>query len=141
MNEYLYIVFLWLCVNRLSLNISKTVFIAFGVYSNSRPENISIQINNQDIRRVESTKYLGIYIDQAMKWETHVNYITKKTRYLLFVFAKLNKLLSQESMLIIYHALFNSIVSYGILAWGGAYNGVMSKLISLQKRIIKIVMK
>lgn len=32
MNEYLNVVFQWLSVNQLSLNISKTVYITFGIY-------------------------------------------------------------------------------------------------------------
>lgn len=48
------------------------MFINFGINSKNRSENTSVQINNQDIKSVISTKYHGIIVDQ-MKWELHAN--------------------------------------------------------------------
>lgn len=37
--------------------------------------NMKIAIKNENIERVPSTKLLGTYIDQHMKWEDNVKYI------------------------------------------------------------------
>ena len=44
-----------------------------------------------------------------------------------------------KTLIMIYYALFNSIISYGIIAWGGAYDNVMNSLQSIQNRILKII--
>ena len=47
--------------------------------------------------------------------------------------------MSVKSLIMIYYALFNSIISYGIIAWGGAYGNVIDSLQAVQNRIIKII--
>ena len=52
----------WLALNKLSLNIQKTMYITFGNYSKSVPQTLNIEIQNQKIRRVKVCKYLGIHL-------------------------------------------------------------------------------
>lgn len=141
MNEDLECISSWLALNRLSLNISKTVFITFGNYNNSIPNNLDIRINQEKINRVSNCKYLGLIFDCNMKWEEHIKYIVSKTKYLTFVFYKLSKLMNLATLRLIYYALFNSVISYGILAWGGAYSNALQLLKNLQKKLLKIINK
>ena len=46
-----------------------------------------------------------------------------------------------KDLMSIYYALFNSIVSYGILAWGGSYKNSIRQLVNLQSRILRIIHK
>ena len=123
----------------LSLNISKTVFINFTNKINEQPNNYEIYINNIKLKQVNFTKYLGVTVDQHMRWELHITKITKKLRYLLIVFHKLKNLLRRSSLLTIYYGLFHSRATYGIIAWGGAYESVIENLSNLQSRVLKIV--
>lgn len=52
MNMYLDKIEIWLALNKLLLNMDKTIFIAFGNYCDSIPRNIDIQINGKSIKRV-----------------------------------------------------------------------------------------
>ena len=63
MNRYLKIVAEWLTLNKLCLNVDKTVFITFGNYGNSVSKDVNTVINNNNIKRVETCKYLGITFD------------------------------------------------------------------------------
>ena len=69
MNQYLEEVSIWLTLNKLTLNISKTVYITFGNYCDSVPINLEIMINNNKLQRVENCKYLGVVIDINLRWE------------------------------------------------------------------------
>ena len=42
-------------------------------------------------------------------------------------------------LLKIYYALFNSVATYGIIAWGGAYPNVINPLNKVQKKLIKLL--
>ena len=105
--------------------------------------HLKIQTNIQGtkIKRVENTKYLGIIFDSYMRWNEHCEYIYNKTKYLIFVFYKLSKPMTTNTLRMIYYALFHSIISYEIIAWGGAYSNSKNLLIKLQIRLIKIINK
>ena len=49
--------------------------------------------------------------------------------------------MTTENLRMIYYALFHSISSYGIIAWGSAYEGRTKSLQSLQNRLLKLVNK
>ena len=116
MNKLLNEVSTWIALNELSLNVKKTVFMALRIYSNSVPNNLKIFIGNKVIERVYHTKYLGIIIDSNMKWDKHIEYIAKRTRYLLFVFNKLRPILETKHLITLHYAFFNSLANYGIIA-------------------------
>ena len=118
MNYYLNDVNVWMASNELSLNLKKTVYIAFGIYCDSVPCSLNIYIDNNEVKRVYETKYLGIIIDSCLKWDKHVSHIISKTRYLIFVFYKLRLIFELKHLLTIYYAFFNSLANYGIIPWG-----------------------
>ena len=94
-----------------------------------------------NLKRVEECKYLGLIYDYNLKWDGYIEYIINKTKYLIFIFYKLAKLMQTETMRMIYYALFYSIINYGIIAWGGAYNHNINLLQKVQRRLIKIINK
>ena len=60
-NKELQKLYLWLNVNRLSLNIDKTNYIIFHPYNKPMKEHITIKINKKAIKEKEFIKYLGIF--------------------------------------------------------------------------------
>ena len=132
-------IYSWMYSNKLALNILKTKYIAFANKSMLIPNNLQININSLTLERTFSIKYLGIIIDENLNWKIHINSTVKKLKYLLFVFARLRYILHKTQLISIYHALFHSIATYGIIAWGAACETHVDKLIKLQNRILKII--
>ena len=65
MNKELLKVHDWLCINRLSLNITKTNFVIF--HSINKPKgHVTVLINKEAIDEVKYVKYLGILIDSPI---------------------------------------------------------------------------
>lgn len=146
MNQLLQIIAIWLALSKLSLSTDKTVYMEFGNTCNSTPENLNISIQGKQIQRVDSTKYLGVILDSNLKWEIQITYtnidnIYNKKKYLIFIFYKLSKIMPTQTLLMLYHAFFHSVISCGLIAWGGAYKGRIRRLQELQTRIIKIISK
>ncbi len=70
MNTELIKVSLWLQMNRLSLNVEKTL-----LYSQVNEEN-------KLLKEVQSTKFLGVQIDQHLTWTEHLSIIsTEMAKY------------------------------------------------------------
>ena len=66
----------WFLANKLSLHIDETCYSLFAnrYYS----PDIVLRINNIEIKRVKSCKYLGVYIDDRLTWNEHILYVREK---------------------------------------------------------------
>ena len=65
----------WLTSNKLTLNTAKTEFMLTGSKQklstlSSQPE---LSIDNVPIEKVTSVKSLGIFIDENLRWQTHMD--------------------------------------------------------------------
>ena len=117
MNDLLRKISKWLALNKLLLNTVKTVYMEFGNQCDSTPKNLNINTNGIKIKRVDSTKYLGLVFDSDMRWNEHIVYVYNKTKYLIFIFYKLMKIMSTDCLPMVFYAYFLSIISYGMIAW------------------------
>ena len=75
----------WLKANKLSLNAIKTEFMSMGsVYNNRKFDNLfAIRVDNKLIKRTRFTKYLGLIVNDTLKWDLHIDYISKKVTKIL----------------------------------------------------------
>ena len=69
---------LWLNVNRLALNISKTNFVIFHTYNKPLQHNVTLKINKKAIMQKDHIKYLGVIIDSHLNWKHHILNVSKK---------------------------------------------------------------
>ena len=65
----------WFISNKLSLNVSKTMYSFF--YKLSKRDNIplllpKLNINNSEIERPECLKFLGVLLDENLCWKEHI---------------------------------------------------------------------
>jgi len=70
----------WFKANRLSLNIDKTSYILFCAgNARSIPQHpFELFIESFKVKRIESCKFLGVYLDDKMTWKTYIQQITSK---------------------------------------------------------------
>ena len=80
LNEELQKITTWFHTNKLSLNIKKSNFIIFLSKGKKKynTDNVKININGNEIKQVNFTKFLGIYIDEHLSWAHHIDYLSKK---------------------------------------------------------------
>ena len=124
----------WLKLNKLSLNINKTKYIIFR--SPQKAVNIPIiKIDNITIESVENFNFLGITFDKYMKWNIHIDNITKKISKAIGILNKLKHTLPGSALKTIYDSLIHSHLCYGILTWG--YN--LTRIKKIQKRAIRLI--
>jgi len=80
---------------------------------------------------------LGIHLDENLKWQNHIFHLTKKLNKALFGISRISKSCNRETALSTYHALFHSIITYGIILWGGTKG--IKKILVLQKKAIRYI--
>ena len=70
----------WLSANKLSLNLVKTEYFFIG--SRHTINNLfhapRVHVGDIPIKRVKETKALGVYIDEFLSWNKHIEVISKK---------------------------------------------------------------
>ena len=103
------VIFLWLNVNRLSLNIDKTNFIIFHPFNKPSKHNVTIKINKKAINEKESVKYLGAIIDSSLSWKHHIINLTKTISRVIGIMYKLRPFLPVNVMKSIYYILVDKI--------------------------------
>lgn len=143
----------WMNLNTLSLNSSKTNYIAFSIRDSSLPDtNLTLSLhycNNPDaklctcpkIEKVDSTKYLGIMIDKNLSWYPQLNLVNNRARKLVWIFKYLRNIADKELIFNIYTSLIQSILLYCISIWGGTYRTKFISIERTQRSILKIILK
>jgi len=69
----------WLTANKLSVNIEKTSYMTFITFPRDKDNETLLCINNQVVDKVTSCRYLGVIIDDELKWIDQINHVYKKT--------------------------------------------------------------
>jgi len=139
MNNELYKIVQWVQANKLSLNISKTNYMVFTTLKEKCFNHLKLYINGFCLSRVNNTKFLGVKIDSKLKWSTHINYIKGKISRAIGIICKARKLLNRETLINLYYAFVYPYLFYCIEVWGNAYQTHLHNLVTLQKRVARII--
>jgi Reverse transcriptase (RNA-dependent DNA polymerase) len=92
------------------------------------------------IQYVPNHVYLGVTIDNNFSWKPHIDVLCRKLRSCAFRMFTLKQILPSSLLRVVYFALVESQIAYGILTWGNASYIHVHHLISLQTKIIKCMM-
>jgi len=93
--------------------------------------------NCHEIERTKNMKDLGIIIDERLKWDDHIKNLSKVAIRVYSILLRIKPMIPQKTIKTLYHSLFSSITSYGILVWGAAYYTKKRLLYKLQDNLMK----
>jgi len=99
---------------------------------------LNLYICGQKIAKVTSCKYLGIYIDNRLKWDIRVDNVYKKLIKFTSIFYKLRGVLKMSCLKKLNFALVHPHILYGIEVYAKAAEYVADKLHKLNKKILRI---
>ena len=123
----------WCCVNKLSINPSKTnIIIIPPKQTNATIPHLHLTSNGSAINIVDSAKYLGVVIDNELIFKQHIKIMEGKVARSVGILSKLKHFFPQNIMLQLYYALVHPFLSYGIIIWGATYPTYIKRLKSLQ---------
>lgn len=97
-----------------------------------------LSINDTILDRVDHTKFLGVYIDEKLKWYKHIMHIKGKIARGVGLMLRMRNVLSQKTLLLLYHALIFPYLTYGNIGWGCASKIYLDPLLLLQKKAVRI---
>ena len=126
----------WLDSHKLSLNIKKSSYIFLSNRVPEAQEPISIG-QNKKLHYSKQIKYLGLWIDETLSWDHHIDYLRNKIRGPIGILRKLNKLIPKRLLRSLFFSLIQSQLQYLTAAWFPTKKKVINPLIILHKRAIK----
>ena len=128
----------WLRTSKLSINVDKTKLIIFRPRKQNLPQISPLIIDNNIIELVETTKYLGVYIDQHLTWKTHMLSVNPNSTGLIY---KTSFYLNHNSLLSLYYVLIFPYLTYCHLIWASAYVTNLQRIYLLLKRTVRLISK
>ena len=93
------------------------------------------------LQQVDYCKYLGVLIDSDLTWQQHVDYIYSKIIKFSGIFYRIRNNLSFETRKMLYYAFIHSHLLYGIEIYANTYHSHLHKLIVLNNKILRILLK
>ena len=143
-------VFKYMIKNQLHINMSKSVHMYFRPSLNfsdrltcarvrEHGSEYVIKIGKEKLKKVDKVKFLGVIIDEDLKWEPHVQHLAQKLKSALVMIKRIIKFIPRSEYMKIYDALFKSHLSYCISSWGGIPAAKLQGLFSIQKRCIRLL--
>jgi hypothetical protein len=115
----------WFRANGFLLNDSKTQNLIFSLRQSCLSEGTGV------------VKFLGVYLDDKLSWEPHINSVTGKLSRVIYLLKNLKCHVSDKYIRSAYFAFFHSLISYGILLWGNSSH--VQNILLLQKKVIRII--
>lgn len=125
----------------MSINVSKTKLIIFKPRQRSLPNISPLTLDSHVVELVESTKFLGVYIDQHFTWQTHINVISKKIAKSIGLIYRASFYLLKNSLLSLYYVLIYPYLTYCNLVWASTCITNLQRVYLLQKRVVRLITK
>ena len=121
----------WLQANKLTVNTKKTHYMIF--------HRANVFIRQDKISLTRSTQFLGIIIDDKLKWTEHIAYVKNKISKSSGILSKARNYIDKKTLKQLYYSFVYPYLIYGIEIWGNASNIHLDPIIKLQKRCVRII--
>ena len=127
----------WLLKNKLSINTSKTTYM---ITTNQKINHcFKIYVQGKELSETKDAKYLGLVIDNKLTWNKHTNNVRNRLASGCWALHKMKRILSQDSLKMVYFGLIYQTLQYCISCWGGAAPCHLKPLDVLNKRAIRTI--
>ncbi len=130
----------WFKANKLTLNLEKTSFVLFQPPGRKLDEDVSLLIDNINITRERTVKFLGLYLDEYLKFDSHVKHICSKLAKNLYMLRSIMHLVPKWALRTLYHSYIHSNFMYGLSIWGPLVAKCnLNRVKTLQKKALRTI--
>ena len=126
----------WWNYNKLSLNPAKSEYLL--ITHREVTADPQLFIGSDAITRKQYVRYLGLYIDQKLKFQHQIDHVKKKLQQFSGISFRIKNYLNLDAAKNLYYGCIYSVIKYCIVAWGGVLHCTQraASLVRLQDKII-----
>ena len=84
----------WFTLSSLVVNVEKMLAMSFHATQNKKPVLPHVIFEGRDIPYNTETKFFGIYINENMKWNNHIKYLSSKLNTSYYMISSLKNVMS-----------------------------------------------
>ena len=101
--------------------------------------NEKFSFGNNVLAEVSDFRYLGIQMDNRLKFECHINNVCGKLAKFNGLLFKGRNYFSKNVLVKFYNCYAKPLISYGLIAFGATSKSLLEKIFVMQKRIFKTI--
>ena len=98
-----------------------------------------LHLGDTSIRRVHSSKSLGVYKDERLSWDAHIEYISKRVSSAIGGLKQMRSLVPFDTALTIYNSLIQPMFDYCDVVWDNLSITATQRLQKLQNRAARVI--
>ena len=107
----------WFYANKLTLNLSKTVYLFFEHKSHMNVD-LDLVLNGVTILGKRHTKFLGVWLDDQLNWKFHSQKLITRLSSRMGLLKRGKNLLSSHAKKVLYFGQVHSLITCGMSIWG-----------------------
>ena len=132
-NNELKKIYEWFNANKLSLNADKRKYSLF--HKPSKTDDLplllpKVLINDKEIERLGSIKFLGVLLDEHLSWKEHIRYTENTIAKNIGLLYTAKPFLGKHSLLALYYSYIHTYLIYANLTWASTNRTNLKKLLS-----------
>ena len=112
------------------------IFLRYWCLSQIYYYYIIIIMQNTSIQCVKSTKFLGVIIDNKLRWNDHITYVKNKISKSLGILYKIRRYLDNTTLTNMYYSFVFPYLIYCVEIWGSSLKSYLDPLVKIQKKCI-----
>ena len=128
----------WFNSNKLVVNPNKSNVILIGPKSKVKDHSVSVTLNGIQIQQSKEITLLGLQIDNNLNFHSHINALAKKLSSKVGLLHRLGTFLPSNQLIMIYSAIIQSLIDYGITLWGSSHKTYLNSIQRMQNRCARI---
>jgi hypothetical protein len=129
----------WYLKNNIMINADKSCAMIVKSKRNFSNPVLDITIDNCQIEQVKTMTYLGMEIDEALSWDSHVTKLCRKLGFKVSKLARLSKSLPKEILIKIYNSMIQPCIDYVLSVWGDTNQYNLDKVQGLQNHAARVI--
>ena len=96
-------------------------------------------LNNIEIKRENSVKFLDVIIDENLTWKNHIEVVENKISKNIGVLYRASHLLDLEDLQKIYFSFIHIYISYANIAWASTFKTKLQGILKKRKHTARII--
>ena len=112
---------------------------SFTLDYSMRRNHLPITIDGHIMETVQETKFLGVIIQNDLRWTAHMKHERSKLAKAIGILYKARSKLSVNTLLMLYYAFLYPYIHYCNTVWGGGSTVHLNPIHLLQKRAIRAI--